>query len=69
MVIESLFILIMLFLGMLCRLTPFLLVYIASFASLPVGVCVYIRVAMGVTDGVWLMWVLLVVMTVCKISI
>jgi hypothetical protein len=59
----------MLFLGMLYRLISFLSIYIASSASLPAGVCVYMGVAMGVMDGVWLMRVLLVVMIVCKISI
>ena len=54
---------------MLYRLISFLLVYIASFASLPTGVYVYIGVAMGVMDGVWLMQVLLAIITVCKVSI
>jgi hypothetical protein len=54
---------------MLYRLISFLLVYIASFASLPTGVYVRIGVAIGVIDGVWLMRVLLVVIMVCKISI
>jgi hypothetical protein len=54
---------------MLYRLIPFLSIYIASSASLSIGVYVYIGVAMGVTDGVWSMRVLLAVTTVCKISI
>jgi hypothetical protein len=54
---------------MLYRLISFLPIYIASFASLPAGVCVCIGVTMGVMDGVWSMQVLLVVIMVCKISI
>jgi hypothetical protein len=54
---------------MLYRLIFFLPVYIASSISLPIGVCVYTGVAIGVIDGVWSMWVLLIITTVYKISI
>jgi hypothetical protein len=69
LVVESLPILVTLFLGILRRLTFFLPVYIASSAGLPTGVCVCTGVIMGVTDGVWSMRVLLAVTTVYKISI
>jgi hypothetical protein len=52
LVIESLLILVTLFLGILRRLISFLLIYIASSAGLPIGVYIYIRVTMGVTDRV-----------------
>jgi hypothetical protein len=54
---------------MLYRLILFLSTYIASSASLFIGVYVCTGVTMGVIDGVWLMRVLLAVITVCKISI
>jgi hypothetical protein len=54
---------------MLYRLISFLSIYITSSASLPMGVYIYIGVTIGVIDGVWLMRVLLVVITVYKISI
>ena len=69
MVIKSLLILIILFLGMLYRLISFLPIYIASSTSLSIGVYIYIGVAIGVIDRVWLMRVLLAVIKVCKISI
>jgi hypothetical protein len=52
LVVESLPILVTLFLGMLYRLIFFLSIYIASSAGLPTGVYVYTGVAMGVIDGV-----------------
>jgi hypothetical protein len=54
---------------MLYRLISFLPIYIASSASLPAGVYVYIGVAIGVIDRVWSMRVLLAVIIVYKISI
>jgi hypothetical protein len=54
---------------MLYRPTSFLPIYIASSASLPMGVCVYTGVTIGVIDGVWLMRILLAVTIVYKISI
>ena len=69
MVIKSFPILITLFLGILYRLIFFLLIYIASSASLPAGVYVCIGVTIRVIDRVWLMQVLLAVIIVYKISI
>ena len=54
---------------MLRKPISFLSIYIASSASLSTGVCVRTGVAIGVTDGVWSMRVLLAVIMVCKISI
>ena len=54
---------------MLRRPTSFLPIYITSSASLLTKVCVRTRVAMGVTDRVWSIRVLLAVTTVRKISI
>jgi hypothetical protein len=59
----------MLFLGILYKPTSFLPIYIASSASLPIGVYICIGVAIGVMGRVWLMQVLLVVTIVYKVSI
>jgi hypothetical protein len=68
LVVESLSILVILFLGILYRPTSFLSVYIVSSAGLSAGVCVYTGITIGVIDRVWSMRVLLAVTTVCKIS-
>jgi hypothetical protein len=52
LVIKSLLILVILFLGILYRLIFFLPIYIVSSASLPAGVYVYIGVTTGVTNRV-----------------
>jgi hypothetical protein len=52
LVVESLPILIIFFLGMLYRPTSFLPIYIAPSVSLPTGVCVCIGVVIGVIDRV-----------------
>jgi hypothetical protein len=49
----------------LYRLISFFPIYIISLACLSIGVYVYIEVI----GGVLLMWVLLVVITVCKVGI
>jgi hypothetical protein len=59
----------MFFLDMPYRLTSLLTIYKALLASLSIGVYIYIRVTIGVTDGTWLMQVLLVVAAVCKVGI
>jgi hypothetical protein len=69
LVVESLLILVTLFLDILRRPTSFLPIYIASSAGLPTGVYVRTGVTIGVTDRVWSMRVLLVVTMVYKISI
>jgi len=59
----------MFFLGMPYRPISFLAVYKALLAGLSVGVCFYIGVAAGVTGKTWLVWVLLVVVVVCKVDV
>jgi len=58
----------MLFLGMPYRPASFLTIYKALLASLSIGVYFYTEVAIGVTGGTWLVWVLVVV-AVRKIGI
>ena len=58
----------MFFLGMLYRLISFLAVYKAFLAGLSVGVYFCIGVAAGVM-GTWLIYILLVVVAVCKVGV
>ena len=51
------------------RLISFLTVYKVLLAGLSVGVYFYTGVAIGVIGGTWLVWVLLVIMAVCKVDI
>jgi hypothetical protein len=59
----------MFFLGIPYRLISFLAAYKALLASLSVGVCFYIGVAIGVTGRTWSMWALLAVAAVRKVGI
>ena len=69
MAIKSLFRLVMFFLGMPCRLISFFTTHEALLVGLSVRVYFYIRVAAGVINEAYLIWVLLVVVAVCKVGV
>ena len=58
----------MFFLGMPYRLISFLAAYEALLAGSSAGVCFCMGVTAGVM-GTWLVWVLLVVVAVCKVDV
>ena len=69
MVVESLFILVILFLGVPYRPIFFFSIYITLSASLSIGIYIYTGVAIRVIDRIWLVRVLLSIAVVKKIDV